>query len=91
MGKPTEGFPPVVQFQRWCESIWFSYEKGREPLEVHPRDVVPGERLQRGSVGLTKGYTRSAVILYGIIRTLMLEDHESMMDTEKEFFTTCLV
>ncbi|CAE7407664.1 unnamed protein product, partial [Symbiodinium necroappetens] len=90
MVKPTEGFPPLVQFQRWCESIWFSFEKSREPLEVHPLDVLPGERLQQGGVGLTKGFTRSSVILYGIIRTVMIEDPESFSDTEKEFFTTWL-
>ncbi|CAE7762057.1 hypothetical protein AK812_SmicGene34282 [Symbiodinium microadriaticum] len=91
MVKPTEGFPPLVQFQRWCESIWFSFEKSREPLEVHPLDVLPGERLEQGGVGLTKGFTRSSVILYAIIRTVMIEDPESFSDTEKEFFTTWLV
>ena len=76
MGKPTEGFPPVVQFRRWCESIWFAFEKAREPLEVHCAMVSPGEMLQRGAVGLTKGFTRCAVILYAIIRTLMVQDGE---------------
>ena len=89
MGKPTEGFPPVVQFRRWCESIWFAFEKAREPLEVHCAMVSPGEMLQRGAVGLTKGFTRCAVILYAIIRTLMVQDGESMTEPEREFFTQC--
>ncbi|CAE6965558.1 unnamed protein product [Symbiodinium sp. CCMP2592] len=87
MAKPTEGFPPLVQFRRWCESIWFSFEKAREPLEVHAVTVAGGDMLQQGAVGLTKGYTRSAVILYAIIRTLMIEDTEAMAEPEREFFT----
>ena len=87
MAKPTEGFPPLVQFRKWCESIWFSFEKAREPLEVHPVTVAPGDMLQQGAVGLTKGFTRSAVILYAIIRTLMVEDMDT--EPERDFFTQC--
>ena len=36
MERPTEGFPPLIQFGRWAESIWSSYEARREPFEVHP-------------------------------------------------------
>ena len=72
-----------------AESIWFAFEKAREPLEVHCAMVSPGEMLQRGAVGLTKGFTRCAVILYAIIRTLMVQDGESMTEPEREFFTQC--
>ena len=48
-----------------------------------------GEPLFGGAVGLTKGYTGCAVILYGIVRTMMVEDASSMSEAEREHFTQC--
>jgi hypothetical protein len=90
--EPVAGYPPRVQWARWAQSIWFGYERFREPLEVHNvASLGLGEKLWPGSVSFTKGYTRASILAFGILQTLLVEDMESLTEAEREFFTTRLV
>ena len=46
-----------------------------------------GEPLFQGCVGISKGFLRVSIILYGIVQTIMKEDHTTMSEPEREFFT----
>lgn len=88
--KPTEGWPPKVNMDKFAESIFHGFEKDREPLEIQlTPGLQPGEPLYQGSVALTKGFCRCSIILYGIVQTIMKEDHATMSEAERAFFTEC--
>ena len=86
--KPTEGWPPKVNMDKFAESIFHGFEKDREPLEIQLTPGMSlGEPLFQGCVGISKGFLRVSIILYGIVQTIMKEDHTTMSEPEREFFT----
>ena len=76
--KPTDGYPPFCQWQKWSDAIWHGFEKDREPFEVYPDRINPGDPLDLTSVRLVKGYTRG----FGVIETL-IQDQASLTEPER--------
>ncbi|CAE7749170.1 unnamed protein product [Symbiodinium sp. CCMP2456] len=88
--KPTEGWPPKVNMDKFAESIFHGFEKDREPLEIQlTPGLQPGEPLYQGSVALTKGFCRCSIILYGIVQTIMkeasLREKKNLLQTALKF------
>ncbi|CAE7418630.1 unnamed protein product [Symbiodinium sp. CCMP2592] len=73
---------------KFAESIFHGFEKSREPIEIQlTPGLAPGECLFQGAVGVSKGFLRISILLYGIVQTIMKEDHTSMTEPERVFFT----
>ena len=88
--KPVDGWPPKINMDKFAESIFHGFEKDREPLEIQlTPSLAPGECLFQGAVGVSKGFLRISIILYGIVQTIIKEDHTSMTEPERVFFTEC--
>ena len=91
MTVPADGYPPRITWERFAESIFFDFEKHREPLEVYPSSGVhPGDPLFGNAVSLAKGYTRVSILLFGSIQTLKKEDQAEFSDAERDFFSQLL-
>ena len=88
--KPVDGWPPRVQWERWAESIWSGSETNREPIEVRPVKVNPGDLLDPTSIAITKGFTRASLIAFAVIQTLLVEDQTKLEDSERDYFTQLL-
>ena len=88
-GRPVEGYPPAVQVMKWAESLFFGYERHREPLEVYPL-CEPGSLLYSGAVAISKGYTRGSILCFGIVQMLMKEDLSTITPDEAAYFTQWL-
>ncbi|CAE7777691.1 unnamed protein product [Symbiodinium sp. CCMP2456] len=88
--KPTEGWPPKVNMDKFAESIFHGFEKDREPLEIQlTAGLSPGEPLFQGCVGVSKGFLRVSIILYGIVQTIMreasLREKKNLLQTALKF------